>query len=976
MTPGPPPHAVRYNDWPGVAVPLGGPSEPAPGVTVVLSCPRSANSLACAFAALGRQSHPTDRVEVIVAGAAAHGLRWRERPPPLDIKWIDEHTDGAAAARNQGARAARHDIVVFLDADAIADSRLLAAHAAWHRTVSDAVTVGLVAPTRTTLTAASIRRCRGESLRGLFEHLANDPPWPAPEMGRTDALTAPRDDLFRALAGGNFGMRKAFYEELGGSAESFDRYGGAGVELAYRAFNSGALLVPVREALAWRPACGNGRRRRGPGTSMRAAQLANLIPHPAYRSAATGRIYARPRHAITIQADANHPERAAASVETLLAGPVRDLAIRVQITPCNDAAVALLCAQFAADPRVSIDPGQSALEQFPATPLHVEIPAGAAPGSDLLSRLDAALGTAAMARLVQDDGSVLTVTRAWAMHRARRTGRPATDFGDLAVVEAPLPPTGRAATNAHRPSMPGRRVPVVGMRRVLAELRHVRGVRTGWRFGRWLIASFTWTGGRSARAQVRATPSARGATVLGVRLAALGERAEAVLRTSARVANRPDPGTELLLVDTAQDAGAFSGPSVALDDAPDRLSVPAFDPLHWNPVGWVRNVEPGTASLGPRRHLPAEAKVRREIHPEDRTALRYCHHVEDVQAYHADAIARAGTLVRLAATGTPVHLADGGPGLAKYIGAELHRLMTADMGGDDIARRERISIRMRRIAMREHSLPSRVRQIAAAGGLVDAPHPPLVSILLPTRRPEYLSSALANVAKQNYPRLELVLALHGDGFDKVPATDRLPHPVKVLRVAARASLGTVLNLAANAASGTLLAKMDDDDLYGPNHIWDLALAHQYSAAEVVGKGLQTVYLAGRDRTVQYALDNSETYESWHLGGGALLISRHDLERVGGWRRVALGEDRLLLRDVRRSGGRVYRTHGAEYVAVRHGKGHAWDLADQGFVARAEVVRRGFCPTLADIDTLDPPFARDRPRPARSPGEHVPTRGAP
>ena len=124
------------------------------------------------------------------------------------------------------------------------------------------------------------------------------------------------------------------------------------------------------------------------------------------------------------------------------------------------------------------------------------------------------------------------------------------------------------------------------------------------------------------------------------------------------------------------------------------------------------------------------------------------------------------------------------------------------------------------------------------------------------------------------------------------------------------------------------------------------------------------------------LDNSETYESWHLGGGTLLISRHDLERVGGWRRVALGEDRLLLRDVRRSGGRVYRTHGAEYVAVRHGKGHAWDLADEGFVARAEVVRRGFCPTLADIDTLDPPLARDRPRPARPPGEHVPTGGAP
>lgn len=61
------------------------------------------------------------------------------------------------------------------------------------------------------------------------------------------------------------------------------------------------------------------------------------------------------------------------------------------------------------------------------------------------------------------------------------------------------------------------------------------------------------------------------------------------------------------------------------------------------------------------------------------------------------------------------------------------------------------------------------------------------------------------------------------------------------------------------------------------------------------------------------------------------------------------KDRALLRDVERAGGRVYRTHGAEYLVVRHGLGHAWTLPDAAFLARAQTGVAGFQPALADID---------------------------
>ena len=329
--------------------------------------------------------------------------------------------------------------------------------------------------------------------------------------------------------------------------------------------------------------------------------------------------------------------------------------------------------------------------------------------------------------------------------------------------------------------------------------------------------------------------------------------------------------------------------------------------------------------------------------------MRYCHHVEDVLAFHRDDVERAGTLIRLAGAGVPVHLADGGPGLARLIGRELHGLMTSGVRDADMARRERLSIRMRRIALRDFSSAGRSGDHGHGNRQPDPGAAPPVSILLPTCRPEFLPWALANVARQNYPRIELVIALHGAGFGAASWTAGLSCPVKVLRVPGKKVLGEVLNRAAAAASGTLLTKMDDDDLYGPDHVWDLVLAHEYSGAQVVGKGQQTTYLAGADQTIQYALDGTESYGSLHLGGGALLIANSDLKRAGGWRCIARDEDRSLLRDVQRAHGRIYRTHSAEYIVIRHRLGHAWAVSDRRLLARAQVVSPGFRPSLADID---------------------------
>ena len=97
--------------------------------------------------------------------------------------------------------------------------------------------------------------------------------------------------------------------------------------------------------------------------------------------------------------------------------------------------------------------------------------------------------------------------------------------------------------------------------------------------------------------------------------------------------------------------------------------------------------------------------------------------------------------------------------------------------------------------------------------------------------------------------------------------------------------------------------MDDDDLYGPDHVWDLVLAHEYSGAHLVGKGIENVYLREVDRTVKRQSGQAETYTN-DLAGGTLLVARHDLARFGGWPRVPRAEDNLLIQAILDAGGRI------------------------------------------------------------------------
>ncbi len=434
----PKPAQVRYNDWRQVALPPPEEFTPALPVSVIMPCYQTPPAvLARTLAALAGQTWPRDLFEVVIVddGSEPPLAPPPGAPPNVRVVRQERRGFGIARARNTGVRAATHGIILFLDGDSLPEAGWLAAHARWHHAVSDAVTVGLRASVAMEDLEAEAIRGRPGTLRELFADRPFDPPWVEPYLRRTRDLTTRADDLFQCVVGGNFGIGREFYREVGGSDESFVRWGIEDNELAYRAYTRGGLFVPVRAALVWHQGrWAEGRAAKERSRRLQQGKAANLIAHPRYRGAARGRSYAVPRYVVTVEAGRGSVEQAAAVTEALLADREHDLVVRLELGARRDPKrLAWLHEAFAPDPRVRVAPDRSALDEFPAAPFHVTLPATVL-AKDLVTRLRARLGSAAVAAALLPDGARVAIARAWALHRARRTGGAPADFGDVREI--------------------------------------------------------------------------------------------------------------------------------------------------------------------------------------------------------------------------------------------------------------------------------------------------------------------------------------------------------------------------------------------------------------------------------------------------------------------------------------------------------------------------------------------------------------
>ena len=1031
--PTPPPAAVRGNDWRSLGVAPLDVFEPLLPVTVVVPYYEAPDALALTLAGLERQTYPRDLFEVILVDDGSD--------PPLDLAELDwpasgqqtasesksaaaspsrlsvrvVHQEdlgfGLARARNNGARAAQGDVLIFLDCDMVPEADWLAAHARWHHAASDLLTLGFRHHVDVDGIGAADVRDRPGTLADLFEgRPIQRPEWIERRMEATDDLASDADDVFRTVTGGNFAVSRAFFETAGCFDETFTQWGSEDIEFGWRAYAQGAVLVPERSALCWHQ--GEGAVLSEDETVSLAQQrdkLSHLIPDRRLRASPPGRSYTVPQFVVTVQPGHVDEPEVLDTVEQVLASSLHDLVVWVDERPGEP--FERLGRLLDPDPRVSVGEAGGAALAHPAAAFHVRVPAGAGIRPRMLDRLQNQLGTAAAGASDLASGHRVGITRGWAVHRARRCGRTVGEFGSVAELDVDslqvtqeAKPQGWLAGKLHGPAKRFLRMWArmrrhgstlfVAVRRIrrpsdVARLSGTVARAVWWRLKnlRWKFRSMMWALRRARKHWPRLVKRIKkrlriwlglqprsqryvqrlARYPLGAEIVAAGREASAVFAASTRVATHVgddgDHHVDVVVADSAKSGeAALRGTRgerrpavVVLADMAPLARVQAFNPEAVNPIGWSAGSEPEPVSVRSLLSLARGSIFSLYLGGELLTDLRAPHYLTDSAADHRDAVQRAGALAALAGAGIVVHIDAPDPELAATLGPALHDLMASgDVAGADAHRREQLSIEMRRCALRDHSLRSRARQILSATGV--SAQPPEVSILAPTRRPDRVADVITTAARQTYPRLELVLALHGDGFASDAEIEALAgdlgQRLQIVRVAGTENLGGVLRAAAEAAGGSLVTKMDDDDYYGAEHLWDLALAHEYSRAELIGKSAEYVYLERLNTTVrdQNRQKFSERYIPFvGVSGGVLMISRHDLEAAGGWRRVPRRVDIALAHDVTLAGGRIYWTHGAGYLRVRHGDEHTWNVEDSHFLGRASEVRDGCDLSFAGVE---------------------------
>jgi len=207
-----------------------------PTLSVVIPSRNRRTKLAKALDAFARQAYPLDRLEVLVVldgstDGSAELVRSLEVPYRLQL--VEQEHEGVAAARNRGAREARHSILVFSDDDVLPEVDFLAAHAAAHRRNDDgkAVVLGYCPPA-----------VKGERLWEMFLRAAWEDFYR--RLGEPDHQWTYMD-----FASGSISLARSFFLSAGGFDSEFRRRS-EDPELGIRLLRQGARPEFCRQARA------------------------------------------------------------------------------------------------------------------------------------------------------------------------------------------------------------------------------------------------------------------------------------------------------------------------------------------------------------------------------------------------------------------------------------------------------------------------------------------------------------------------------------------------------------------------------------------------------------------------------------------------------------------------------------------------------------------------------------------------------
>ena len=164
---------------------------------------------------------------------------------------------------------------------------------------------------------------------------------------------------------------------------------------------------------------------------------------------------------------------------------------------------------------------------------------------------------------------------------------------------------------------------------------------------------------------------------------------------------------------------------------------------------------------------------------------------------------------------------------------------------------------------------------------------PLVSVVIPTRdRPQHLLNAIASVNAQTYEPIEIIV-VDDASVEPVSLNEVKGRTLKLLRMDRPSGSGAARNEGARHASGELIAFLDDDDRWLPEHLAPQVTALSSAGSDVAA--VETGHEGWRDGRLLYSqrpsLDRKTRVailKEPRVFTSSVLIRKEHFDEVGGF----------------------------------------------------------------------------------------------
>ncbi|MGX9353362.1 glycosyltransferase family protein (plasmid) [Shimia sp. W99] len=211
---------------------------------------------------------------------------------------------------------------------------------------------------------------------------------------------------------------------------------------------------------------------------------------------------------------------------------------------------------------------------------------------------------------------------------------------------------------------------------------------------------------------------------------------------------------------------------------------------------------------------------------------------------------------------------------------------------------------------------------------------PFVSMITPTKEPGDYVRIIENALGQTHPLLELVI-----GFGYLYSEDDVKMFLKELRAAMRAagkkihlryvhfrekvSLGYKMNALMHEATGEIIAKMDDDDYYGPNYITDMLLPMRWGNYDIIGK--RGTFWHDATTGKFYFKHPNNFHRPSDFVYGATFMGRRSVFLSNPFQERSTGEDTFMLAQLKSMGYKIYAADPFNFCVSRRDTRHTWAL---------------------------------------------------